>query len=191
MIARMDGMTMSASVLTLAEFTWTGFIWGVLGSVVAGAFLAFTRKTWQMWLGSARRNIFARSTADMSGDYDAEYWELGDEELDSSVVTPVEAAADPDGTEKIALKHTGRYIEGRIVRDVHGMEDRVSTFTGECADLHVTGTYRSTNPTNPERGSFCLKISNGGRVLRGGYLWYNTREGKESVDYGRYVWRRK
>ena len=38
---------------------------------------------------------------------------------------------------------------------------------GQSADRHINGTYESTDLKNPERGSFCLKISNGAARYRG------------------------
>ena len=164
---------------------------GVGVALVVALIIAFARQTWQSWMGSALRASLARGGADVSGDYTGEYWELGDEEDDVQQDDPYPSGRDPDGTETINLKQRGRRIHGRIVRQVAGGADRVSNFTGESADRHITGTYISTDAKNPERGSFCLKISNGGSTLRGGYLWYNTSEGKETIDYGRYIWRRK
>ena len=170
----------------------TSTFWGgVLVGLVVAAIIAFSKRTWQSWLGPTLRATFARGSADVSGDYTGEYWELGDEDYDMQPhdAHPVDRGA--DGTETIQLQQRGRHIKGRIVREISGVPDRVSTFTGQSADRHINGTYDSTDPKNPERGSFCLKISNGGSTLRGGYLWYNTKEGKETIDYGRYVWKRK
>lgn len=175
-----------------SSFTLVGFLWGLGVSLAAILIVAFTKKTWSTWLGSKLRAVLPRGGIDISGDYDAEYWEEGEEEgVRDESVEKLSIADNPDGTERIEIIHRGRHISGRIIRDVKGAEDRISAFTGECADRHVTGTYKSMDPKNPERGSFCLKISNGGAALRGGYLWYNTGEGKETIDYGRYVWRRK
>ena len=170
---------------------WSGVGVAVVVALVVALIIAFTKQTWQSWLGSALRSSLARGGADVSGDYTGEYWELGDEGDDVQQDDPYPSGRDPDGTETINLKQRGRRIHGRIVRQVAGGADRVSNFTGESADRHITGTYISTDAKNPERGSFCLKISNGGSTLRGGYLWYNTSEGKETIDYGRYIWRRK
>ena len=163
----------------------------LVGLIVATV-VALSRKSWTAWLRPLFRNMLPVSSADISGDYSAEYWELGDEEYDGVDGSPSSIKAQqPDGKETISLQQRGRHITGTITRDVEGSGDQISTFTGESADRHITGTYKSTDPKNPERGSFCLKISDGGSTLRGGYLWYNTSEGKESIDYGRYVWKRK
>ena len=164
---------------------------GFLTGIVVVAVVAFFKKTWSAWLRSAFRNILAPRGADISGDYSAEYWELGEEQYDKSEVPSSVTVGQPSGKETITLQQRGRHISGRITRDIEGAGDQISSFTGECADRHITGTYKSIDPRNPERGSFCLKISNGGSTLRGGYIWYNTSEGKESIDYGLYVWKRK
>ena len=170
------------------------FWFGVTASFVGGLILMFLGMTWRTWLGSTIRNMVASTTVDITGDYVGEYWEEGDEDVETGPNGSDETASpnrDPDGTESITLKQQGRHVSGTITRDIPGGADRVAKFVGECADRHVTATYKSTDQANPERGSFCLKITNGGTVLRGGYLWYNTKEGRESVDYGRYVWKRK
>ena len=162
------------------------FLGGVAASIMAVVVITLVKKIWQsFWL----QGMFSQTSANISGDYTGEYWELGDE--DDKQTIAVDLSAEPDGKEKIELLQNGRRISGRIVREVVDGTDRISTFTGESADRHITGTYFSKDPKNPERGSFCLKISNRGSTLRGGYLWYNTSEGKESIDYGRYVWKRK
>ena len=168
----------------------SGFWGGGVAGLAVALIVGFTQRTWQSWMGSALRAVLARGSANVSGDYTGEYWELGDEDDHVQPDTAYSPRRAPDGTETIELQQRERRIEGRIIREVAGGADR-STFTGESADRHITGTYDSIDSRNPERGSFCLKISNGGSTLRGGYLWYNTSEGKETIDFGRYVWKRK
>ncbi len=166
---------------------WVGIGVGIGIGLAVACIVAFAKKTWQTWLSSVLRNMLARTSVDITGDYAGEFWEEAEEE-DPSLPCVGDG---PDGRESITLKQSGRHISGTITRDIVGGPDRVSRFNGECADRHITATYKSTDPKNPERGSFCLKITNGGKTLRGGYLWYNTSEGKESVDYGTYIWTRK
>ena len=158
-----------------------------LGVAVAAPFIIRALRGWRR---SKKPKSLEMEGLNLSENYNAKYWEEGYEDVDTGSINDTSAVANrpPDGTENITLRQHGRTIEGEITRTLPTGELRVSKFTGEYADMHITGMYRAKDPRNPERGSFCLKVADRGRILRGGYLWYNTAEGKGSIDFGKYVW---
>ena len=80
----------------------SGFWGGVVAGLAVALIVGFTQRTWQSWMGSALRAVLARGSANVSGDYTGEYWELGDE--DDHVQSDTAPRRAPDGTETIELQ---------------------------------------------------------------------------------------